>query len=152
MDRNINKEIVLDIERGGSPQTIKLPVQDLDMITPDILLEVGGGILHPLSYQQAKNHRLVVGSVYVASEGYMFGGAGIQRGSIITSVAQIPTPTLEIFEKVLSQFSDRSRVPFRYFSVTDRHSERLTVVRIDRCWHPMTMWKRDDVEGKWINR
>jgi len=152
MDGNINKEIVLDIERGGSPQTIQLNVQDLDSITPDILLEVGGGILHPLSYQQAKNHRLVVGSVYVASEGYMLGGAGIQRGSIITSVAQTPTPTVEIFEKILSQFPDRSRVPFRYFSVTDRHSERLTVVRVDRCWHPMVMWKKDDIEGKWTSR
>jgi len=65
---------------------------------------------------------------------------------------QTPTPTVEIFEKILSQFPDRSRVPFRYFSVTDRHSERLTVVRVDRCWHPMLMWKKDDIEGRWTSR
>ena len=78
----------------------------------------------------------------------MFGGAGISRGSIITSVSQIPTPSIEVAEKVLSQFPDRAKVPVRYFSVTDRHSERLIVVRIDRTWFPMMLWKRDDNAGK----
>jgi len=149
MDSNVDKEVVLDIERGGIPTTLRIKVQNLHSITPDKYLEVGGGIFHPLSYQQAKNHRLPVGSVYVASEGYMFGGAGIQRGSIVIAIGQTPTPNIEALEKALAQYPDRSRIPIRYFCVNDRHSERLSVIRIDRTWHHMGMWKRDDVLGKW---
>jgi len=150
LDGNVGQEIVVDIERGGIPITRNIKVQDLHSITPDIYLEAGGGIFHPLSYQQAKNHRLPVGSAYVASEGYMCGGAGIQRGSIITAIGQTPTPTIEALEKALVQYPDRARAPIRYFCVNDRHSERLSVIRLDRTWHSMGMWKRDDVVGKWI--
>lgn len=148
-DSNIETDINLNVERGGTPMTLSIKVQDLHSITPDKYLEIGGGILHPLSYQQAKNFRLPVGAVYVASEGYMFGGGGIQRGSIITSVGQTPTPTIEVLENVMSQLADRSRIPVRYFCMNDRHSERLAVIRVDRCWHPMQMWTRDDVTGVW---
>jgi len=149
LDSNIGNEIVFDVERGGEAMTISVQVQDLHSITPDKYLEVGGGILHPLSYQQAKNQRLPVGSVYVASEGYMFGGAGIQRGMIITAIGNVLTPDIESIEKVLSTFPDGSRVPVRFFETNDRHSERLSVIRMDRTWHPMQMWKRDDSVGKW---
>jgi len=149
MDSNIDREITLNIERGGVSMTIQLKVQDLHAITPAKYLEVGGGVLHPLSYQQAKNHRLPVGSVYVASEGYMFGGGGIQRGMIITSVGNIPTPDIDTIERVLATYSDGSRVPIRYFETNDRHSERLSVIRMDRTWHPMMMWSRDDQLGRW---
>jgi len=149
MDSNIDADIVLDIERGGTPMNLTVKGQDLHSITPDKYLEIGGGILHPLSYQQAKNFRLPVGSVYVASEGYMFGGGGIQRGSIITAIGQTPTPNIQVLERVMSQLPDRSRIPVRYFCMNDRHSERLAVIRIDRCWHAMQMWTRDDVTGIW---
>jgi len=149
LDNNIDADINIEIERGGNPMTVIIRGQDLHSVTPDKYLEIGGGILHPLSYQQARNFRLPVGSVYVASEGYMFGGGGIQRGSIITSVGQTPTPDIDSLEKVMSQVPDRSRVPVRYYCMNDRHSERLAVIRIDRCWHPMQMWTRDDVTGIW---
>lgn len=149
LDSNADVDIVFDIERGGTPMAVTIKGQDLHSITPDKYLEIGGGILHPLSYQQAKNYRLPVGSVYVASEGYMFGGGGIQRGSIIIAVGQTLTPNIEVLEKVMSQLPDRSRVPVRYICMNDRHSERLAVIRIDRCWHPMQIWSRDDVSGVW---
>jgi S1-C subfamily serine protease len=149
LDSNVDTDISFEIERGGTPMSLTVKGQDLHSITPDKYLEIGGGILHPLSYQQAKNFRLPVGSVYVASEGYMFGGGGIQRGSIITAIGQTSTPNIQALEKVMSQLPDRSRIPVRYFCMNDRHSERLAVIRVDRCWHAMQMWTRDDVTGIW---
>lgn len=45
LDSSIGNEITIDLERGGKPISCKLIVQDLDRITPDKFLEVGGGIL-----------------------------------------------------------------------------------------------------------
>ena len=48
------------------------------------LLEVCGGVVHALSYQQARNFQLPVGSVYVAEPGYVLGLAGVAKHAIIT--------------------------------------------------------------------
>ena len=64
-------------------------------------VKVGGGVLHELSYQQARNHRLPVGGVYVASDGYMLGRGGLHKGTIIRAVGQTETPTLDAFSKVI---------------------------------------------------
>ncbi|GFS36901.1 DegP protease 7 [Actinidia rufa] len=51
-DDSVDQKIELQIERGGTPLTVELVVQDLHSITPDSFLEVSGGVIHPLSYQQ----------------------------------------------------------------------------------------------------
>jgi hypothetical protein len=45
---------------------------------------VCGGVVHALSYQQARNFQLPVGSVYVAEPGYVLGLAGVAKHAIIT--------------------------------------------------------------------
>lgn len=48
-----------------------IPVTNLHTVTPSSFLELAGGSVHGLSYQQARNNRVVVGQVYVAEAGYM---------------------------------------------------------------------------------
>lgn len=49
----------------------EVEVTDLHSVTPNCFLELAGGSVHALSYQQARNNRAVVGQVYVAEPGYM---------------------------------------------------------------------------------
>ncbi len=48
-----------------------MEVADLHAVTPSSFLELAGGSVHALSYQQARNNRAAVGQVYVAEPGYM---------------------------------------------------------------------------------
>jgi len=149
IDSHVDSEITFEIERGGVAKTFQVKSQNIESVTPDRFLEIGGSVLHSLSYQQAKNHRLPVGTVYIAAEGYMFGIAGLQRGCIITSIGNVLTPNLDVVADLLSKYPDGTKVPIRYFSVTDRHNERLSVIKIDRRWHRMVSWKCDDKVGTW---
>jgi len=149
LDSNIGGEITLDIERGGVAQEHKIKVQDLHSITPDKFLEFGGAILHLLSYQSARNHRLPVGSVYVANEGYILGRSEIRRGSIIKAIGQTEITDLESFERVIAALPSGTRIPVHFFHVTDRNQDKVAVIRVDRGWHNMEMWTRNDTLGIW---
>ena len=61
----------VEVERGGRALSADIQVQDLHAVTPAVLLELGGGAVNELSYQQARNFRASVGQVYVAVPGYL---------------------------------------------------------------------------------
>ncbi|KAM0846526.1 hypothetical protein ACQ4PT_055622 [Festuca glaucescens] len=87
LDGSIGCEIDLQIERCGTTLTVKLKVEDLNSITPNYFLEVSGAVIHPLSYQQARNFGFKCGLVYVADAGYMLSRASVPQHSIIKKFA-----------------------------------------------------------------
>ncbi|KAG6410145.1 hypothetical protein SASPL_128195 [Salvia splendens] len=125
LDDNVNNKIELQIERGGKPLTLDLTVQDLHSVTPDYFLEVSGAIIHPLSYQQARNFRFQCGLVYVAEQGYMLFRAGVPRHAIIKKFAGENIARLDDFISVLSKLSRGARVPLEYITYTDRHRRKI---------------------------
>ena len=59
----VRPQVVLQIERGGSPLEVEVGVQDLHAVSPSCFLEIGHAVLHGLSYQMARNYRLATGQV-----------------------------------------------------------------------------------------
>lgn len=57
LDGTVAHTVELQLERGGKPLTVHLPVTDLHDVTPASMLELAGGSVHALSYQQARNNR-----------------------------------------------------------------------------------------------
>ncbi|XP_047970251.1 protease Do-like 7 isoform X2 [Salvia hispanica] len=151
LDDNVNNKIELQIERGGKPLTLDLTVQDLHSVTPDYFLEVSGAIIHPLSYQQARNFRFQCGLVYVAEQGYMLFRAGVPRHAIIKKFAGENIARLDDFISVLSKLSRGARVPLEYITYTDRHRRKSVLVTVDRHeWYaPPHIYTRNDSTGLW---
>ncbi|XP_027334946.1 protease Do-like 7 isoform X5 [Abrus precatorius] len=154
LDDSVNQNIELQIERGGTSKSLTLLVQDLHSITPDYFLEVSGAVIHPLSYQQARNFRFHCGLVYVAEPGYMLFRAGVPRHAIIKKFAGEEISSLEELILVLSKISRGARVPLEYISYMDRHRRKSVLVTVDRHeWYaPPRIYTRDDSTGLWIAR
>ncbi|KFK37775.1 hypothetical protein AALP_AA3G027900 [Arabis alpina] len=151
LDDGVGQIVELEIERGGQPLSVSVSVQDLHSITPDHFLEVSGAIIHPLSYQQARNFRFPCGLAYVADPGYMLFRAGVPRHAIIQKVANEEISSLGDLVSVLSKLSRGARVPLEYMSHTDRHRKKSVLVTIDRHeWYaPPQLYTRDDSSGLW---
>ncbi|KAK4772827.1 hypothetical protein SAY87_027846 [Trapa incisa] len=154
LDDCIDKKIEMLIERGGTPMNVILMVQDLHSITPDHFLEVSGAVIHPLSYQQARNFRFHCGLVYVAEPGYMLYRAGVPRHAIIKKFAGEEITTLGNLISALSKLHRGARVPLEYVSYTDRHRRKSVLVTMDRHeWYaPPQIYTRNDTDGLWTTK
>ncbi|XP_022727838.1 protease Do-like 7 isoform X2 [Durio zibethinus] len=152
LDDSFDQKIELQIERGGTPLSVQLVVQDLHSITPAHFLEVSGAVIHPLSYQQARNFRFQCGLVYVSEPGYMLFRAAVPRHAIIKKFAGEEISKLEDLISVLSKLSRGARVPLEYISYTDCHRRKSVLVTVDRHeWYaPPQIYARDDSTGLWI--
>ncbi|ETK80331.1 hypothetical protein, variant, partial [Phytophthora nicotianae] len=148
LDDNVDKEVELQIERSGELVTHKVQVQDLHSVTPSRFIEIGGAVINPLSYQQARNHAMSSGAPYVADPGYFLQRSRIGRGSIIHSVNGTKTPDLETLKNYLKQCKDRDRIVVKFSKLTDK-SEKVEVVHVDRRWFPFCEYVRDDKLGTW---
>ncbi|MBW2371670.1 MAG: trypsin-like peptidase domain-containing protein [Deltaproteobacteria bacterium] len=149
LDQRVGGTLDLEVERGGEPHRLQLEVGDLHAITPDSYLEVGGAVLNPFSYQQARNYGLPVRGAYLAHGGYMFRRAGIPSRSLITRVGGTDTPTLDVLEEALAGLPDGARVPVRFRRAQMARNEEVRVVRVDRRWNGMRRCTRDDASGNW---
>ncbi|KAL1915204.1 uncharacterized protein VTP21DRAFT_7480 [Calcarisporiella thermophila] len=149
VDNMVGEEIEFMVCRGKSLLNVRLRVQDLHSITPDRFVEVGGGIVHELSYQIARTYQLPVGGPYVATSGHMLASASAWRKSVIVSVNSIPTPNLDAFIEAIKTLPDGARVPIRFFSLSKTYKEKVMIMHVDRHWHSFRVAVRDDTTGLW---
>ncbi len=149
LDDNVGKSIAVRVLRGGEEVSVELTVDDLHAITPDRYLEVSRGIVHNLSYQQARNHFRKVQGVYVAVPGYMFGAAQVPSGAILDELDGVAVPNLETFERELASKAQGQRIRVRFNMVNDPLHAYETVAVMDRRWYPMRTCVRNDENGAW---
>ncbi|MCP4806794.1 MAG: hypothetical protein GY913_06975 [Proteobacteria bacterium] len=149
LDASVGETIPIELERRGEAVSVKVPVDDLHAITPDSYLEVGGAILHALSYQQARNHVLDVEGVYVAQRGELLREAGIPDGAVLRTIGGEPVADLDAVEAALAAIPHGDRVAVRYVALDNPRQERVAVLTMDRLWNPMQRCVRDDTTGRW---
>src|SRR5690606_19955852 len=69
LDPNVGQPGTIVTERGGERRESQIVVEDLHAITPSEYIEYGDGVLHELSYQQARHFNRPAKGIYVASPG-----------------------------------------------------------------------------------
>ncbi|KAF1315680.1 Pro-apoptotic serine protease, partial [Globisporangium splendens] len=148
IDEHVGKSINVQIERSGELLSFAIDVQDLHAITPSRFMEIGGAVINPLSYQQARNHAMSPGAPYVADPGYFLQRSRIGRGAIIHSVNGVKTPDFDSLKNFFITCPDGERVVVKFSNLTDK-SEKMEVVHIDRRWFPFCEYTRDDALGTW---
>ncbi|CAG8644555.1 17808_t:CDS:2 [Rhizophagus irregularis] len=149
IDDSVGEDIELTICRGKEQLDVKLKIQDLHSITPNRFVEIGGGIVNELSYQLAYSYSWSVGGPYIAEGGYMFTCASAWRMSIITSVNNIPTPSLNEFIEAMKTLPDGARVPIKFYHITNINNEKTSIMHVDRHWHKFKIAVRNDTTGLW---
>jgi len=138
----------VEVERSGKVVKQSLEVQDLHAVTPSRFIEIGGAVINPLSYQQARNHALKPGTPYVADAGYFLQRSRIGRGAVIHSVDGVPTPDLDALRDYLKTCQDRQRIVVKFAKLADK-ADKVEVVHVDRRWFPFCEYIRDDSLGIW---
>jgi len=142
--------VCVEVERGGNPLQATLHIQDLHAVTPSRFLDIGGGSLHNLSYQQARNFRTRVHQVYVAEPAYLLGKAGCPKHCIITAVAGQSTSNLNDFIEIILKLVHGERVPLEYFTFDERNRKKQSILHVDWVWYSTPKeWLRDNAEGVW---
>ncbi|RKP13918.1 hypothetical protein BJ684DRAFT_9380 [Piptocephalis cylindrospora] len=151
LDNSVGQLLTVRVCRAGGliDEVEGVTVQDLHSITPDRFVEVGGGVVHDLSYQMARGYGRPVEGVYVATSGHMLGSASAWRGSLITSINHTPTPDLKGFIHAVSLLPDGARVPVRFYSLAKAYKERVMIMHVDRHWHKFRLAIRNDKTGLW---
>ena len=149
LDARVGQTVAFGVERGGESVRVEVAVGDLHAITPSAYLEVGGAVLHPLSYQQARNYGVAIGGLYAASAGYMLSHADIPRQVVITAIDGRPVTGLKEALQQLAALPGGSRIPIRYFPLDDPKTQAVSVATLDRRWFPMRSCVRDDETGLW---
>lgn len=147
LDERPGEVVTLRLQRLGQEREEQVTVQDLHAITPDRFLEVGGAILHPLSYQQARLHHVPVEGLYLASSGYML--SSVPSGALITHLDGVEVGDLPSLRARLEALPDRERVRVRYVPLSDLSAPREVVQTVDRTWFTARECVRDDEAGTW---
>jgi S1-C subfamily serine protease len=149
-DGSVGKTVKVHVQRGGQDIEFTVTVGDLHEITPDRFVTVSGASFHDLSYQQARLYAIAVKGVYVCEPSGSFRFDGADRGWIVESIDNDPTPDLQAFIKVMSQIPDRARIVMNYRHLRDLHTLHTSIVTIDRHWNSkMRLAVRNDATGLW---
>ncbi|KAK9479408.1 trypsin-like cysteine/serine peptidase domain-containing protein [Lipomyces japonicus] len=149
LDSTVSSEIAVVVQRGGQNVNVTITVGDLHAITPDRYVEVAGACFHNVSYQLARQFVIPAKGVYISEPSGSF-RLDRDRGWILESLDDDPTPDLDTFISAMKKIRDRQWVVASCRNVQDMHSQNISIVYIDRHWaSTFRMAMRNDKTGLW---
>ena len=152
LDESVGQLVRVSVERAGVAREAEIPVSDLHEITPREYVTIGGTILHPLSYQQARHYGRPITGIYVAEDEYMLKAGGVNAFGIIFEIDGNPTNTLDELESALEAIGSGAAANVRWIDRSDPGRERVSLVRFNRHWAAAKRCAEQDGSGVWSCR
>lgn len=140
LDEIVNDPIKLTVCRGVDLHTMEATVQNLHSIIPNEFLEVGAGIVHPLSYRLARSNNIPCRGL-VVPEGGMFCWLNHNTPFILTQFDGKDVSTLDELIPILLSVPDRKKVNYKYRAFGS-WQESLRLIEMDHRFFGMTLFKR----------
>ena len=149
LDNNVGRSVELAVERQGRVLELSIEVTDLHEVTPSEYISVGEAVLHPISYQQARNFNVPLNSIFVAYNGYMLSLAGIGTRSILREINGRPLDGLDDVEEALAGFRHGDAIQFRFSDPRAPNSTELRSARMVRRWFPAERCRQAAESHEW---
>jgi S1-C subfamily serine protease len=149
LDEHVGASIAVEYIRQGKRQMANLLVDDLHSLTPSAYIGHNAGVLHNLSYQQARHFNQASKGVYLAGSPRGFEAAGIPRHSVVVEVNGEALNSIEEFAEILENTAERERMQLRYYTTSEPNVLSYAVVEIERRWFDDVICERDDELGYW---
>jgi len=86
---------------------------------------------------------------FLSLSGYMLTKAGVSFKSIIESIDQQPTPSIQDAIRIFTSLQEGQEFVIKFFRLSDPLKKHALVCRMDKRWHQMTMYTRNDLTGIW---
>lgn len=149
LDESVGQSVSLSVQRGSHSFSASIIVDDLHQLSASEYLEIGNGVVHTLSFQQARNFNVPVKGVFVANPGYMFANGGIPRAAVIMELNNQAINDLDDLVELVSELHDKEKLSVRYFTSGNTSILETRVVYMEHQWFPVNRCKRDDSTGSW---
>ena len=150
LDAFVDRTVDLAVERNGRVLELSLEVADLHQVTPSEYITIGRAILHPISYQQARNLNVPLNAIYVAYNGHMLGLAGIETGSILREINGHALHSLDDLEGALAGLHHGDIAQYRFSNPRAPKASKLSSARITRRWSTVERCHQSAESREWI--
>jgi len=134
LDDSVGKRLMFEIERGGDPLRIDVPIADLHLSTPAEYVELGGAVFHQHSYQMARHTAGAASGIYLADPGYVF--RRLSEGRIISSVDGVEVEDLDDFVSAVSDIPDGQDFVVRHYHPSRPGQSKVDDLKMSRGWFP----------------
>lgn len=136
LDDAVGRELPVVVERAGGRVELSIAVRDLHAAVAGPMLEVGGGVVHDLSFHQARVTQIPKTGVFLAESGRMWAEAGVAEGARITHVDGQEVADLAAFEARVAALPDEAVFVVRWHPFARPSQQVESAVRMDRKWFP----------------
>lgn len=166
IDESVERDITLEFYRSEELKTCIVRVQDLHSINPSRFLQIGGTVLHDLSYMVARGWDICLREAGVFCAGQSTSESDEDKGGndsgpslgstwdndfLVMSAAGKPTPNLDALIDVVQTMPDYERVQLMVRALGD-HEDIPAMVDVNRHFFRAAVFERDDVMGVWHRR
>ncbi|KAJ2742437.1 hypothetical protein GGI20_004492 [Coemansia sp. BCRC 34301] len=151
LDSSVDQMLTMTIVRGDAVFDVDVAVQDLHVLEPSQMLQVGGTTMTNLSFQLANYYRVPVSGVIANWLFCILEEATTIRPYLIKSIGGKEVANIAQVVEVIKTIGNNECVPIKYLHISEYYDNSLVdgSIKISHLWNQMVLYTRNDNTGLW---